>query len=291
MFHIVSGPFHPVLESSLVHEIQELKSANPFTSLALIVPSEMLRRRLQWLLCVEQGLALYDVHFLTFHQLALRLYDERTQAVSAELPSPYRLVSDLTFQQLLREILGRGLLDLQPLSHFRESFHLCAALWSTIRDLKEATIDASTAIQGIDEGLFDVSVEGNLRILFSLHKKMHEEARNLQIKDATDLAEMVIPWVPDSAFLGRLGRVYYYGFYDLSQVQLSLFEAVTQRANVTVYSPLVDNSDFGFAKRFYDRHLSSGVVRRQVHSCALASDESKPGVKPANIKVMNAVGA
>ena len=77
MFSLFSGPFHPHLESKLVETVQRMKTADPRTPLAIVVPSESLRRRLQWLLCVENECALFDVHFLTFHQFALRVDTER----------------------------------------------------------------------------------------------------------------------------------------------------------------------------------------------------------------------
>ena len=40
------------------------------------VPSKPLLDRIRWLLAIEHQLALVNVHFLTFHQLALRLAEE-----------------------------------------------------------------------------------------------------------------------------------------------------------------------------------------------------------------------
>lgn len=86
MFTLFSGSFHPYLEAKLVETVQRIKAADARTPFAIVVPSESLRRRLQWLLCVEQACALFDVHFLTFHQFARRLEAER-QAVSSSAVS------------------------------------------------------------------------------------------------------------------------------------------------------------------------------------------------------------
>ena len=291
MFHVVSGSFQPVLESSLVKEVRDLKSADPSAPLAIVVPSEILRRRVQWLLCVEQRLALYDVHFLTFHQLALRLHAEQVQSGVRGGNLSIDLVSDLTLRQILREILGRNTLALQSLSQFRQSPGLCAALWTTIRDLHDAMVDPSTMLQGLQEGLFEEEAQDRLRTLFSLHALMHEEMASRQIGSPDDLARSLIPWVADSSLLARLRRVCYYGFYDLSQVQLSLFEAVTQKSQVTVYVPLVDDSAFAFVQRFYDRHLSAGIVGELSKSAVPINPEQGHSLSnPPVVKVMNAVG-
>ena len=285
MFHIVTGPFQPVLESSLVAEVQKLKKSDPLAPIAIVVPSEILRRRLQWLLCVERGLALFDVHFLTFHQLALRLYEEEAQDSSCGDSAPFQLVSDMTLRQLLWGVLGRGLPGLQPLSPLRQSPGSCAALWSTLRDLKEAMIDPQAVFQGLEEGVFEEESQDSLRPVFTVYAEMLKTPRRLKIGNADDLAALVIPKVSDSGFLSRLNRVCYYGFYDLTQVQLSLFEAVTQVSDVVVYSPLIDDPAFAFSQRFLDRHLSSG----RVDTIAKPS----PTVRPdrSSVQVMNAVGA
>ncbi|WP_447971313.1 PD-(D/E)XK nuclease family protein [Nitrospira sp. M1] len=261
MFHLVSGPFQPVLEAALVEEIQQYKSTDPFTSLAIIVPSEILRRRLQWLLCVEHGCALYDVHFLTFHQFALRLHDEPREPFASPDVSSFRLVTEFTLRQLLRvvlESLGTELQSASPL--LNRSPGLCAALWATIRDLKDAMVPPNVMTHAINEGLFDPGSRDALQTLCLLYDVIQETTQRLQIGGPDDLTSLVIPHVPSSSFLARLTRVCYYGFYDLTQIQLTFFESVTRSADVTVYFPCVDDPAFAFARRFYDRHLLSGVV-------------------------------
>ena len=76
MFTLLSGPFYPNLESAFVETVQRIKSADRRTPLAIIVPSESLRRRVQWLLCAEYSCPLFDLHVLTFHQFALHLHAE-----------------------------------------------------------------------------------------------------------------------------------------------------------------------------------------------------------------------
>jgi len=292
MFHLVTGPFQPVLESSLVEEIRRQKSTDPLTPLAIIVPSEVLRRRLQWLLCVEQGLALYDVHFLTFHQLALRLYEEQIPHFTSPETSGFRLISEFTFRQCLRFVRRSQQSGLSLASEVTSSPGLCAALWSTIRDLKDAMIPPTVIRQAIEEGLFESGGEDGLRTLWTLYEAMDRTSQQLHVGGPDDLASLVIPHVPRSAFLARLTRVCYYGFYDLTQIQLTFFEMVTQHADVKVYFPYIDHPDFAFARRFHDRHLLAGAVREATELSALSVEaQSQRPLDRRSIKVMNAVGA
>ncbi len=58
MLRIVTGRYHPDLEQALVEEVRSLKSADPLASLAIVVPSDPLKRRIKQVLCIERGLAL-----------------------------------------------------------------------------------------------------------------------------------------------------------------------------------------------------------------------------------------
>src|SRR3989442_15801198 len=101
MLSVVTGPFHPDLETALVSEVRSLKQENPLAPLALIVPSKQLARRVKWLLAVEQGLALLDVPVLTFHRLAGTLIEEGRENQPAPGKGVFR-------EEILRYLVGRG---------------------------------------------------------------------------------------------------------------------------------------------------------------------------------------
>lgn len=253
MLRVITGRFHPILESSLVEHIQQAKASDPFTPVAVLVPSKPLVERVRWLLAVDQGLSLLNVHILTFHQLALRLSDEaRLQPGTA--PS-LQVVDELFFEQLVRHIVRSRLSGLAPLQHIGHSSGTWGALWSTVRDLKDAAVDPAEALRGLSEGYFGREDEAWLQALFSLHAAVKEIGKTLQVGTADDLAESLIPLVSASAFLVTLRHVFYYGFYDLTQVQLSLFEAVSKTAPTILFFPLDDQPTFRFAKRFFDRYI------------------------------------
>ncbi|CAI4031988.1 hypothetical protein DNFV4_02411 [Nitrospira tepida] len=254
MLRVCTGPFHPTLESALVEDVRRLKTGEPLAPLAIIVPSQLLIDRLRRLLVLDARLPLLNVHFLTFHQLVLKLTSER--AFDDSETRPPASVDDFCFEQLARHIvLERPLSGMEPLEQLGTAAGTWAALWATLRDMKDGAVDPAAAIQAVREGQFDSEDCPWLEALFTLYAGVLEGSRVLGIGSADDLAADVLPWIPHSPFLAHLRQAIYYGFYDLSQVQLSLLERIAQRTETTVYFPLVQTSEFKFALRFYERRL------------------------------------
>ncbi|MGQ0666635.1 MAG: PD-(D/E)XK nuclease family protein [Nitrospiraceae bacterium] len=258
MLNVITGRFHPSLEVSLIDHLNRLKSDDPFAPLAILVPSRPLLDHIKRLLSQEQQRSWINVHVLTFHQLALRLADEvhgQDQSV------PVRVVDDLFFEQFVRYLVRNQLSGLSPLQHIGHSSGTWAALWSSVRDLKDAGVDPAAAIRGLTEGCFDKDDRDWLHALFSLCAAVKEVGRTLEVGTADDLAESILPFVPSSPFLASLRHAFYYGFYDLTQVQLSLFGAISAAAPTTLFFPLEGGPSFGFARRFFDRHIQPLVSR------------------------------
>jgi ATP-dependent helicase/nuclease subunit B len=285
MLRIVTGSYHPDLEAALVEEVRSLKSADPFAPLAIVVPSDPLQRRLKHLFCVERRLALLDAHILTFHQLALRLAGERRMAPGGDggAPGP-DVVSDLFFERLLSGIARRKLTGLQGLDLANLPAGGWSALWTAVRDLKDAMVDPVAAMRAAAEGLFDPHETAKLQGLFTLHAAVQESGRALGIGSADDVTVSVLSWAPSSPWLAGLARVCYYGFYDLTQVQLSLLEAIARSREATLYFPLGDGPAFAFARRFFERHIEPLL------GAAPVATPSPQGGKPPQVRIMNAAG-
>ncbi len=291
MFTLLSGPFHPHLESKLVETVQRIKAADPRVPFAIVVPSESLRRRLQWVLCVEHGYALFDVHFLTFHQLALRVYAEYRTVSLPDIPPPsLELVGDVFYEYLLSTVMHDSSSS-HPFVGHTGSSGFSAALWRTIQDLREAQVDPDVVLRGLQEGLFEESATERLEGVFALQAKIQEWSTKLGVGLPDDLTQMVIPWVAQSPFIARLSSVLYYGFYDTTQVQLSLLEEMARATNVTVFFPLFQGDGSQFAQRFLDRYLlKAGVVHQSLNNDAPVSLDESGRMWNPHIHVVNAVG-
>ena len=240
MRRLVTGPFHPVLDCALIEDIRSCKISDPFAPLAIIVPSASLVEHLKHILTRHEPRAFLNIHVLTFHQLALRLRDDLASIAEAGSESTLQLVDDFFFEQLVRQIILRKLSGVEPLTRLPASPGTWKGLWASVRDLKDAVVAPTTALKALAEGVFEEEDRAWLRSLFTLHAAALEAGRSLGVGSPDDLAASLCRNLSDSPFLKGLQHVFYYGFYDLSQVQLSFFESVTHVVPATLYFPLQD---------------------------------------------------
>src|SRR5262245_38806003 len=151
MLKVVTGRFHPSLEAAFVEQIQRLKAGDPWAKVAVLAPSKPILDRLRRLLAIDHRLSLLNLHLLTFHQLALRLADEWRGRPGY---APMRIVDDLFFEHLVHDHVEQRLSESPALRQLGSSFGTWAALWATIRDLKDGAVDPAVALQALDEGCF-----------------------------------------------------------------------------------------------------------------------------------------
>lgn len=255
MLRLVTGPFHPALDRVLVDDVRSCKTDDPFAPLAVIVPSASLVEHLKQLLTCHEPRTFLNIHFLTFHQLALRLRDDLASVSEASPEPTLQLADDFFFEQLVRQVVRRKLPGLEPLTRLPASPGTWKGLWATVRDLKDAVVAPTTALKALTEGVFEEEDRTWLRSLFTLHAAIMEASRSLGVGSPDDLAASIGRDLSGSSFLNGLQRLFYYGFYDLSQVQLSFFESVVRIAPTTLYFPMQDRPAFFFARKFFERHL------------------------------------
>src|SRR5580765_4960712 len=287
MLRIITGPFHPVLDRALVEDIRSSKADDPFAPLAVIVPSASLVERLKLLLARHEPHAFLNIHFLTFHQLAIRLRDDLAAVSEAGQELPLQLVDDFFFEQLVRQVVRRNLSGLDPLTRLPASPGSWKGLWATVRDLKDAVVAPTTALKALTEEVFEEEDRIWLRSLFTLHAAVTEASRSLGVGSPDDLAASLNRDLSGSSFLNSLQRLFYYGFYDLSQVQLSFFEAVIRVVPTTLYFPLQDRPTFFFARQFFERHLLPIADTREDRS---REEEGTATTQPVELSVTNLIG-
>ena len=173
MLKVVTGQFHPSLESALVEQIRRLKAADPWAKVAVLAPSKPILDRLRRVLAIDHGLSLLNLHLFTFHQFALRLADELG---SRPGPPPIRVVDELFFEHLVGHLVEQQLAESRAFGQLGHSFGTWAGLWATIRDLKDGGVDAATALQALREGCFGEEDEEWLHALFSLQAAVEQVA-------------------------------------------------------------------------------------------------------------------
>nr|MBI3613066.1 exodeoxyribonuclease V subunit gamma [Nitrospirota bacterium] len=291
MLSIVTGSFHPELESALVSQVRSLKQDDPLAPLAIIVPSHQLARRVKWLLAVEERLSLLDVRVLTFHDLAKTVISE----VGRE--APLVRVNGFFREELLRYLVDRRVPGADMFQDQRGMKGLWTGLWATVQDLKEARLDPSAALSALEERRLETDDPARLDALLRLYAAVLEMDRTQRFADEDDLAALAMERAAESAFLKRMVRILYYGFYDLTQGQLDLFKTIAAGYPTTLFFPLQREAPaYQFAQRFFEAYIQ-GVAASSTKLDARTSgvghgalsDEMRPAVR-ATCRIVSAIG-
>ena len=249
----ILGPFHPHLEDAFVEEILRFKSADPLCPLLTVVPSDALRRRLKILCARERRLSLVNLQFLTFHQLSLRLFAD---ANGTHAPA---LHEDLFLEEALRQMIRTRQPGAAAFAGIEERAGGCAALWQTLRDLRDAKVDPRVALEALREGHFSEKTGERTSDLLLLLQTLLRFCQEQGIEDHSDLDKLATEQVPSSNFLGQFEQIFYYGFYDLTQIQVDMVHAVAQNFPTTLFFPLLQtrpsHQGWSFAERFYQSYV------------------------------------
>jgi ATP-dependent helicase/nuclease subunit B len=248
----IIGPFEPWLENAVVDEIQSYKEQHPLSPLLVLVPSTALRQHLKSVLGRQHQLSFLNVHLLTFHQLSLRLFAETSS-------KPPELCGDLFLEEVLRRLVRTRQPGAEIFAGIEDRAGGCAALWQTLRDLRDGMVDPRFALDAMREDPSAREDGERTRQLLLLFQTLREFCRDKEINDQSDLDITATQRVPASSFLKQFDRIFYYGFYDLTQIQLDFFHAVAQNHPTTLFFPLLpvrpSHDAWTFAERFYERHV------------------------------------
>lgn len=229
MLRVLHGPFE-ALEPAFLDALRELKGKR----IAVVTPSRRLADRLQRLAAVEGGLALLDVRFHTFFSLA--------QAVAADDPPSARLIADPVFHDRLVDQLLTG----------ARARGLAASVRSSLRDL----IDA-----GVDQAALEEAFGGDERLaaarpLLSLAGAYERRLSELGVLSSSGLTRRAAALAARSPTLAAYDELLYYGFYDLTGLQLEFFEAVASSCPCRLFFPYRrGHPAFRFADAFFEQKL------------------------------------
>ncbi|HEX5692272.1 MAG TPA: hypothetical protein VFX76_19790, partial [Roseiflexaceae bacterium] len=214
---------------------------------------------------------------LTFHQLSLRLKAECGGTTT-------ELHSDLFLEEALRQIIRTGQPGAEPFAGIEDRAGGCAALWQTLRDLRDGLVDPVPALAALGEGHFSQRTGERTSQLLALMQTLQNFCDAQDIEDISDLVRRAAEQAPASPFLRQFAEIFYYGFYDLTQVQLDFFRAVAGRYPTKLFFPLLPakpgHDAWSFAGRFYERYI-------QGHTDEPAGDSPLTSVLPANARLFD----
>src|SRR5215831_6860061 len=278
----ILAPFHPYLESALAEETLQYKQIDPLCPLLILVPSDVLRRRLKIFLTRERSLSLVNLQLLTFHQLSLKLFSETH---GGQIPF---LEEDLFLEETLRQIIRAGRPGSRAFAGIVERAGGCAALWQTLRDLRDGSVDPAIALEALREGHFAQRTSQRTSELLSLLVSLLDFCSEKNIQDHSDLDKAATRCAAESRLLKQFRQIFYYGFYDLTQIQLDFFNAVSQQFPTTLFYPLLSTTPrhdgWTFAEHFYQRYVQGygdGPTRN------LATEPYPNGSLPITLRIFD----
>ena len=280
---VILGPFHPHLENSLIEEISEYKNTDPLCPLLILVPSDALRRHLKVLLTRERNLTFVNLQLLTFHQLAAKLYAE------AKGLNPPVLRDDPFLEEVLRQIIRARYPGAAAFSGIEKRAGGCAALWQSLRDLRDGLVQPEVGLEALRENQFDPRTRERTANLLVLLQTLLRFCQEHGILDHSTLDKFAIAQAPASRFLGQFARIFYYGFYDLTQIQVDLVHAVGQTFPTTLFFPLLKtqpaHEGWRFAERFYSGYLQGRAGSEETKNLLLECDH--PAELPQSFAVFD----
>ena len=197
----VLGPFHPHLENALVDEILKYKKDAPLCPLLILVPSDSLRRRLKVLLARERNLSFINLRLLTFHQLSSKLFAEING-----LKSPI-LSDDLFLEEVLRQMIRAKQPGTEAFAGIEERAGGCAALWQSLRDLRDGMLQPGIALEALREGHFGARTRERTANLLVLLQTLLRFCEEQGIEDHSDLDKFAIARAPVSTYLSQFAQI------------------------------------------------------------------------------------
>lgn len=230
-----TGLFLPDLECGLQEILESrltsIRQSRRLRPCAIVSLSEEIRRYLKHRITLRWRMKLAGVHLLTADSLSLRI------VATAPTGQISRRVDALVLADLVRDVILNESFPAEW-KELVQSAGGAAALLKTLRDLEEARIPSEA---------------GQREPVLRLHRLYQTARKRLGLGTPTDSVEEAIRVAHESRFLQSLEEIVYYGFYDLTQIQMDLLTKVSTLRPVSVLFPCVaDHRAYDFANGFLE---------------------------------------
>ena len=247
--NVVCGPFE-ALEQAFADKVRALRPGPGGAPVLVVSPSRVLGDRLERLLAVENNLPLMGVHFHTFHSLAAAVVEEGGFPQRALLSDP--VFHDAVVDRVLDLGSSLGIAkELRPKA-------LASAVRASLRDLIDAGIDPKQIAEHFGSDLLkDEEEAARLNGLLALLAAYEKELERLGVLAPSALVRRAAELATASPWLSGFSGILYYGFYDLTGLQLDFFEAVTSARPSALYFPYrKGHPAFRFSDELFEQRLS-----------------------------------
>ncbi|MDD5305044.1 MAG: hypothetical protein PHS14_18245, partial [Elusimicrobia bacterium] len=246
---VVHGPFE-ALEDAFAERVRALIPKAGGRPLLVVAPSRVMADRLERLMAVEKGLPLLGVHFHTFHSLAAAVVEDGGFPALALVSDP--VFHDAVVDRVLDRAPSLGIAkELRPKA-------LASAVRSSLRDLIDSGVDPKQVAEHFGSTLLkDEEEAGRLNALLALLAMYENELERLGVLPPSALVRRAAELAPASEWLTGFSEILYYGFYDLTGLQLDFFEAVTSARPSKLYFPYRQGHPaFRFSDELFEQRLS-----------------------------------
>ncbi|MBI4061864.1 MAG: hypothetical protein HY403_10565, partial [Elusimicrobia bacterium] len=247
---VVHGPFE-ALESAFAERVRARKPGAGGRPLLVVAPSRVLADRLERLLVIEKGMPLFGAHFHTFHSLAAAVVEE------GGAPDAL-LVSDPVFHDAVVD----RVLDLAPALGIARELRpkaLASAVRASLRDLIDSGVEPGQVAEHFGSTLLrDEDEAARLNALLALYER---ELARIGVPPPSALVRRAAELAPASGLLSSFAEILYYGFYDLTGLQLDFFDAVTSARPSRLYFPhRKGHPAFRFSHELFEQRLSGHAL-------------------------------
>lgn len=263
---IWAGPFHPDLEKGLHGYLESrqasIRKSHRLIPCAIVLPSEEIRRYLKRLITLRWRMTLAGVHLLTVDSLALRI------VATGQTGQTSRRADGLVLADRVRDIVLTKRFPAEWGGFVRFAGG-AAAILRTLGNLEEARIPLE-----IEKG----------DPLLRLHRLYQTERKQLGLGTPTDTVEQAIQVASGSRFLQSLEGVVYYGFYDMTQIQLDLLTRISTICQASMFFPSVaEHRAYDFANGFLEelRARFEEVQHKVAANLGAAEDRPSTSLRPA----------
>jgi ATP-dependent helicase/nuclease subunit B len=241
---IFCGSFQPELAKLFCKRVLQAQK-DSLAPILVVVPSQKVAEVLQNALLGETGI----VANLTFHNF-LSLANELTAGEDIN-----RLVSDSGFlNYALKDVLANS----AAFSKGVENKDFVRGFAATLADLRDGDVPVS------DDTILseEKALEDKNRILDVLdaYKKHSRKLKSLNIGTYDELFNAAEKNIESSSYLKQFGEIMFFGFYNLTELQLKIFTAIRDNYPSVLFYPLESNKAYEFAKEYFSARLQSSVA-------------------------------
>jgi RecB family exonuclease len=228
---LVTGRWHPELEGAFLESVRELRGKDPLSPLVIAVGSLTLSRHLRHAIAREIG-STAGINIVLLFDLAQKLAAGDVAACSLRPFPPLATVP------LVRDVCSSHA-SLSYFSGMRGKRGFSRALSSTFEDLRESGIQA--------ESLRRASKSPKTGESSALYARYLEKKRGYY--DPHDVFEEAAARAP--LFEARFGSRHFllYGFYDLTELQRKLIEALISSTDPVIFFPHEESREYEYTER------------------------------------------